>query len=65
MFAVNDNTAIGVLAAAHALGLRVPDEVSIVGYDDIPGGTVARRSWSPRRPLIPRASTAAFRRGAG
>jgi LacI family transcriptional regulator len=36
IFAVNDNTALGVLAAAHRLGLRVPEDVSIVGYNDIP-----------------------------
>jgi LacI family transcriptional regulator len=36
VFAINDNTAIGVLAAAHALGLRVPEDVSLVGYNDIP-----------------------------
>ncbi len=36
IFAVNDNTAIGVMAAAHALGLRVPEDLSIVGYNDIP-----------------------------
>ena len=36
IFAVNDNTAIGVLAAAHALGLRIPEDLSLVGYNDIP-----------------------------
>lgn len=36
IFAVNDNTAIGVMAAAHALGRRVPHDLSIVGYNDIP-----------------------------
>ncbi|PFG95596.1 LacI family transcriptional regulator [Saccharopolyspora erythraea NRRL 2338] len=36
VFAVNDNTAIGVLSAAHRLGLSVPRDVSIVGYNDIP-----------------------------
>jgi LacI family transcriptional regulator len=36
VFAVNDNTAIGVLAAAAARGLRVPDDVSLIGYNDIP-----------------------------
>ncbi len=36
IFAVNDNTAIGVMAAAHALGLLIPDDVSLVGYNDIP-----------------------------
>jgi LacI family transcriptional regulator len=36
IFAVNDNNAIGVMAAAHALGLRVPEDLSLVGYNDIP-----------------------------
>jgi LacI family transcriptional regulator len=36
IFAVNDNNAIGVMATAHALGLRIPDDLSLVGYNDIP-----------------------------
>jgi LacI family transcriptional regulator len=36
IFAVNDNTAIGVMAAAHALGLRIPEDLSLVGYNDVP-----------------------------
>ncbi|APU22907.1 LacI family DNA-binding transcriptional regulator [Actinoalloteichus sp. GBA129-24] len=36
IFAVNDNTAIGVMAAAHRLNLRVPEDLSVVGYNDIP-----------------------------
>ncbi|MFF4625664.1 LacI family DNA-binding transcriptional regulator [Nonomuraea jabiensis] len=35
-FAVNDNTAIGVLAAVQRAGLRVPEDLSLVGYNDIP-----------------------------
>lgn len=35
IFAVNDNNAIGVMAAAHSLGLRIPEDLSLVGYNDI------------------------------
>jgi LacI family transcriptional regulator len=36
----NDLTAIGVLGALRAAGRRVPDDISLVGYDDI-----AAASW--------------------
>ncbi len=35
IFAASDTQAIGVVAAAHEAGLRVPDDVSVIGYDDI------------------------------
>ena len=35
VFACNDLMAIGALRAAHESDLRVPDELSIVGFDDI------------------------------
>jgi DNA-binding LacI/PurR family transcriptional regulator len=35
IFCYNDMTAMGVLRAVKAEGLRVPDDVSILGYDDI------------------------------
>jgi DNA-binding LacI/PurR family transcriptional regulator len=34
VFAVNDVSALGVLAAADDLGVPVPDALSVVGYDD-------------------------------
>ncbi|CAD5271425.1 MULTISPECIES: LacI family DNA-binding transcriptional regulator [Halomonadaceae] len=36
IFAVNDNLAIGVMAAAHRLGIEVGKTLSLVGYNDIP-----------------------------
>lgn len=36
VFASNDQMAIGLLHAAHELGIDVPGELSIVGFDDIP-----------------------------
>ena len=36
LFAVNDNTAVGALSALGRLGLSVPGDVSLVGYNDVP-----------------------------
>ena len=34
--AANDHMALGVLRALHAKGIRVPEQISVVGYDDLP-----------------------------
>src|SRR6185369_14082026 len=36
VFAANDSMALGVLRAFHEAGVRVPEDVSVVGFDDIP-----------------------------
>jgi len=35
VFCYNDATALGAMQAAHAAGLRIPQDLSIVGFDDI------------------------------
>ncbi|WP_034385829.1 LacI family DNA-binding transcriptional regulator [Herbidospora cretacea] len=36
VFAANDLQALGVYQAAHRAGLRVPEDLSVVGFDDLP-----------------------------
>jgi DNA-binding LacI/PurR family transcriptional regulator len=35
IFAASDTQAFGVIAAARELGIRIPDDLSVIGYDDI------------------------------
>lgn len=36
IFAANDQSAIGVLQVAKELGVRVPEDLSVIGFDNIP-----------------------------
>ena len=36
IFASNDEMAAGVLHAARSIGLSVPEDLSIIGFDDLP-----------------------------
>ncbi|SDS69249.1 DNA-binding transcriptional regulator, LacI/PurR family [Nocardioides scoriae] len=36
VFVANDHMAVGVLRALHEAGVRVPEDVSVVGFDDLP-----------------------------
>lgn len=59
IFACSDRYAIGAYQAAHALNVRIPDELSIVGFDDIP--PVAQLSpplTTVKQPLVDMAGAA-------
>lgn len=52
IFAGSDLQALGVIESMRQLGLRAPDDVSIVGYDDIPLATwVSPRLTTIHQPL--------------
>ncbi len=59
IFAGSDLQAFGLYEAARVLGLRVPDQLSVVGFDDLP---MARWAWPPlttmRQPLFEMAARA-------
>jgi LacI family transcriptional regulator len=42
VFATSDMQAIGVLEAAQAAGLRVPEDLSVIGFDDVEAATFVR-----------------------
>jgi DNA-binding LacI/PurR family transcriptional regulator len=52
LFAYNDISAIGAIHAFHEEGLRVPDDISVVGVDDIQGAAYSIPSLTTvRQPL--------------
>jgi len=59
VFASNDEMAIGVMRVAHQAGLRIPQDISVVGFDDIP---IARQMFPAlttiRQPVEAMAMTA-------
>ncbi len=44
IFACNDEMAAGVYQTAHRLGIAIPEQLSVVGFDDSP---IASRIWPP------------------
>lgn len=49
VFICNDQMAIGALQAARSLGLRVPEDLAVVGFDDIPESPYFQPSLSTVR----------------
>ncbi|MFD4551539.1 LacI family DNA-binding transcriptional regulator [Streptomyces sp. NPDC058466] len=60
VFAHNDLAAIGVLGALRDAGIRVPDDVAVIGFDDIPVARHTEPSLSTvRQPMREMGETAA------
>jgi LacI family transcriptional regulator len=59
IFAFNDNIAIGALQAARARGIRVPEDLSVVGFDDVEYATIVTPALTTvRQPLAEMGRTA-------
>jgi DNA-binding LacI/PurR family transcriptional regulator len=53
LFAYNDISAIGSIWAIKEAGLRVPEDISVMGFDDIPGAAYANPGLTTvRQPLV-------------
>jgi LacI family transcriptional regulator len=59
IFAANDEMAAGVLAVAHQTGLAVPEDISVVGFDDAPLASQVWPALTTIRQPIPAMSAAA------
>ena len=59
IFAFNDNLAIGAIQAARQRGLRVPEDLSVVGFDDVEHATIVTPTLTTvRQPLAEMGRTA-------
>jgi LacI family transcriptional regulator len=62
IFASNDEMAAGVVFAARERGIAIPDELSLIGFDDTP---IAAHIWPPlttvRWPIVAMARSAALK----
>ena len=60
ILAMTDRMALGALRAARELGLRVPEDVSIAGFDDLPAASEADPPLTTvRQPLVDKGEQAA------
>lgn len=61
VFACNDGMAIGVYHAVHEMGLRIPDDLSVIGFDDMPPLRWAIPPLTTIRQPLPEMAAAAAR----
>ncbi len=60
IFALNDRMAIGAIQQLRRLGYRVPEDVAVVGFDDIPAAAMFEPALTTvRQPAIEMGKTAA------
>lgn len=59
VFAASDTIALGVMTAARSLGVRVPEDLSIVGFDDVPDAALVTPSLTTVRTPVDRMAAAA------
>jgi LacI family repressor for deo operon, udp, cdd, tsx, nupC, and nupG len=50
LFCFSDELAVGALRALYELGIRVPDDVSVVGFDDVEESAFATPGLTSIRP---------------
>jgi LacI family transcriptional regulator len=52
IFASNDESAMGVIDAARIRGLKIPDDISVIGFDDVPMAAISiPKLTTVRQPL--------------
>jgi alanine racemase len=60
VLAMSDMAAIGLMAAAQAAGLKIPDDLSVVGYDDLPMAAWTNPALTTvRQPIVEKGRIAA------
>ena len=59
VFAANDNMALGALRAIREAGLRVPEDIALVGFDDVPFAAGTDPALTTIRQPIQRAGSVA------
>jgi DNA-binding LacI/PurR family transcriptional regulator len=62
ILAFDDLTALGAISALHLAGLRVPEDYSVIGFDDVPNASLSTPTLSTvRQPMEHMGVTAAER----